>query len=260
MPVAAAPLALSLAPVVAQAVQAGIQNKKAKKLKPSNFIPPAIREAESTARQIAQSTQMPGQDRFEARLGKNTANTLAAARRSTSNPAALLEAVQEADARAKGAIADNKTNLDAFKLQGQNLLSNALAKKGAFQQANRDAYNAAKSALTGASQQNLYNAITNASNVGVAAAGGMFGTPAAGAKPAAVPGGMEQIVSNTPNATPADVAALKAGTMTMQQFLAKYNPFGVNKSPQSLINDFKIGQISLPKTSKIEFDPYEFAQ
>lgn len=170
--------ALSLAPTVIQGVQAAKQKKLAKNLKKSDYIPPGVLEAEAIARQQANATELPGQGRIEDNLEKQTANTLSAARRTSNDSASVMEQVQAADAKSKEVVGDLGVNLAEFKRKNQKDLQSTLERKGQYEKQNQDAYDAAKSALKGASSQNAFNAVSNAASAGLMLSDGI--NPATG--------------------------------------------------------------------------------
>lgn len=159
--------ALSLAPSVLQAATAYKQKRMAKNLKKSDYIPPALLESESLARNAANATQLPGQGRAEDNLDKATANTVSQARRTSNDSASVMEQVQAADAKTKQVVGDFGMKLADFKLDNQRNLQGVLSQKAQAEQANQDAYNAAKSALKGGSSVNAFNAVSNAASAGL---------------------------------------------------------------------------------------------
>lgn len=186
MPAAALiPLALS----AYQLYQGAQQAKKAKNLKESNFVPGSVREAVGSAR-MGVTGSNPAVTRGLARLKASSANTIDARKRIGGNAAQIQSAVTDVDAREKEAIKDLQVADASFKIDQQRNLEDLLREKGYYEKASRDSFNAARSALTGASQQNKYNALSSAAEALVMAA------------PDSAIGGGTSLASGEPPATP----------------------------------------------------------
>ncbi|MGC3945364.1 MAG: hypothetical protein QM762_12760 [Chryseolinea sp.] len=153
------PALVALGTAAYQWYQSDQQKKKAKKLKPSNYVPPGTEEALTNARMDA-TAQSPGYARGLEKLRQSSATTIANAKRVGGNPAAIQQAVADTDAREKEAIKDLQVSDEAFRASNRKDLNRQLQIKAGYQKDSYDAYNASKSALIGASQQNKYNAIT----------------------------------------------------------------------------------------------------
>lgn len=136
------------------------QKKMANNLKAHTYIPPAIQEAEANARMQAGSSVAPGYDRFMDKLKTQSANTIAAASRSTNNPNVVQQSVMDADARNKELIKDIEVNNQSWRAQNMDKLNRTLGIKGSFEKDSFDDYNATKSALLGSSMQNKFNAVS----------------------------------------------------------------------------------------------------
>lgn len=142
------------------------QKQMANSLKPSNYVPPAIREAEASSRLQANASVAPGYGRFLDRLQTDTANTIAGAARATRNPNQIQQAVMDSDARNKELIKDIEVNNQAWQAQNRDKLNRVLGIKGGFERDSWDAYNATKSSLLGASMRNKYNAVSGLAEAG----------------------------------------------------------------------------------------------
>lgn len=142
-----------------QLYQAHQQRKQAKALKPSNYVPPAVLEAEQNARLNANSLSA-GYGRSLDLLNRATATTINNAKRVGGSSSSIQQAVADADARQKNNIADLQVSEAANRQAARGQLNNLLLQKGAYQKESNDNYNAAVSALKGAAKQNTFNAIT----------------------------------------------------------------------------------------------------
>ena len=143
-----------------QMIQAAKQRKEAKNMKPSNYVPAAVREAEVSARMNA-NAQSPAAARGLERIRQSTANTISSAKRVGGSAASVQQAVNDADAREKESLKDLQVADSQNQADNRQRLQDILMAKGNYQQQSQDAYNSAKSALIGAAQQNQYNAVTN---------------------------------------------------------------------------------------------------
>jgi hypothetical protein len=135
------------------------QKKAAKKLKDSNFVPTAVEEAVQSSRLQANATS-PEYQRGLEKLKQSTANTISSSKRVGGTAGQIQQSVADADAREKENIKDLSVAAAGTKAQARGELQNLLLTKGGYQKESRDAYNASKSALLGAAEQNQYNAIT----------------------------------------------------------------------------------------------------
>ena len=159
--------ALSFVPAILQGAQAIKQNKLAKNLKMSDYIPPSILEAEQRSRAAANATEVPGEAAARARLERQTANTTNAVRTAAKDSTTVLDKLQEADAVAKAKATDIEAQAQEFRYRNQKALEQTLNNKAAYEQRNRDSYDAAKSALKGAAAQNAFNAFQNATSAAI---------------------------------------------------------------------------------------------
>jgi len=153
------PALIALGTAGYQYYQSRQQEKKAKKLKPSNYVPASVNEAIASSR-MAASSQSPGYNRGLEKLKISSANTIDAAKRVGGSSTQIQQAVADTDAREKELVKDLQVSDESFRNSNRNNLNNLLMTKGAYQKDSFDAYNATKSALLGAAAQNKYNAVT----------------------------------------------------------------------------------------------------
>lgn len=145
-----------------QAYQAGRQRKMANSLRPSNYMPRSLSEAESVARADANATVSPGYTRGMEKARQISASTIDAAKRIGGNTNRIQQAVADADVREKEIAKDLEVNNEQFRSAKRRELRDVLSSKAGIEKSNYDAYAASKSALTGAAMQNEYNAISGA--------------------------------------------------------------------------------------------------
>lgn len=160
--VAAAAAAIAIAQAAYQAYKANQQKKMADKLKPSNYVPNSVREATDMARMDANATMGPTTKRGLEKLRQSTATSVENAKRVGGSPGQIQQAVADIDAREKETIKDLQVADSVDRYNRRQDLGRNLQVMGQYERMSRDAYNAAKSALRGASEQNKYNAVTNA--------------------------------------------------------------------------------------------------
>ena len=160
-------LGLTLAPTIVQGIAALRQNNLKNKVKKSDYIPSATLEAEKRARAYADTTQLPGQDRIEGNIDRQTANTTAGVRRAANDSASVMESLQASDAAAKAVMGDLQKTLADFKFQNNQQLNRVLDTKAQYEKDNQEAYEASKSALRGSSMQNAFSAANNAATAGL---------------------------------------------------------------------------------------------
>jgi len=185
------PLALSLLPAAFQVGQGFYQKSQAKKLKESTFVPPELLMNRDLANQQAYSRRAPGQAFAEEQIRRNTANTISAGQRSFGGDANKAAAVASAaNAQANDATARLAGQGAQFSEQAFGRMANANQAIAGQKRQNRNEFNAAKSELLAASNQNLFNGISNAASAGLTAylggmgEGGHKGAMAAGSMPA----------------------------------------------------------------------------
>lgn len=179
------PLIAAAIPAVFQGIKGIRQRRLAKKLKESTFVPPELRENQNLAKQQAYSRRAPGAALAEENIRRNLATTLGSQSRMFGGDAGKMVALSSgASARADNAVR-------GVQAQGQAFSENAFGRLGAANNAvagqkrqNRDEFNRTKAQLLAASDQNLFNALSNASSAAITgyAAGdiGKGGGPVAG--------------------------------------------------------------------------------
>lgn len=155
------PALLGLASSAYQFYQGQQQEDAAKKLKPSNYIPPAIQEATDSARMRANNSVMPGYARGLDRLRTSTANTIYNTGKATTNPNVVQQSVADSDAREKEVMKDMAVSNAAYRTQNQDKLNQLLGVEGQYQKDAWDSYNGTKSALVGAGMRNKYNSLSS---------------------------------------------------------------------------------------------------
>jgi hypothetical protein len=167
------------------AYQAGRQRKKANELKPSNYVPAGVAEAEANARMDANAAVAPGYLRGLESLRVGSANTIEAAKRVGGSAGQVQQAVADTDQRQKEMEKNLAVNNEQFRLQRRQDLNQALRVRGQYEQKSADDYNAAVSALKGAASQNEYNAVSGAAEGLIYSAPDSMISPDAGAPQAA---------------------------------------------------------------------------
>lgn len=183
------PVALALLPTLYQMGKSVAQRQKASELQQSNYIPPSVQNAVATARQMSEgSVSMPGYNQAVDRLKTTTANTIANSRKVAGNSAQLSQDVANASARENQSDQSLSAQNSAFKFSNLQNLQKWLGIRGGYEAKNRDQFNAAKSALTGAADQNMYNGISSAASIGLAATdkdlySSLYGKNTLGAQP-----------------------------------------------------------------------------
>lgn len=163
------PASLALLPSIFQFGQSIAQRNKANNLQQSNYIPPSVQNAVANARLNAGATEAPGQDQALSRIRTSTANSILNAKKTASNAAQLSSSVGESEGREKQDLQGLTANNQAFQFRNRQDLMKWLGIRGEYEQSNYDKFNAAKSALIGASNQNAFNALTGAATTGLVA-------------------------------------------------------------------------------------------
>lgn len=154
------PLLISAGMAGYQLYQAHQQKKEAEKMKPSNYVPPSVNEAVTSARMQNNATMGPATARGLQRLMRSSANSIEAQKRLGGSQNAIMQSVSDAETNEKAALKDLSVADAAFKVDNQRNLQGLLMQKGGMERMAYDDYNSAKSALIGASKQNTYNAIS----------------------------------------------------------------------------------------------------
>lgn len=168
------PALLALAPTAFQIAEGLIQNDKADKLKPSNYVPPSVDSALNMAKANANKTVAPGYGRQLQVLRTGDANSFDRARKVAGDASQLQQQVGNIDARDKEVGKDLTTQNQQFQFNSRQDLMKWLGMRGEYEKSSNDAFNATKSALRGAATQNFFNAATGAAGVGI----NMLGNPA----------------------------------------------------------------------------------
>ena len=141
------------------------QRKKARQLKNSNYVPPSVQEAVANSRMAASGTS-PEYLRGQQKLRLSTQNTVNNARRVGGSAGQIQQAVADSDAREKEAVKDLEVSDAAYRNNNRLALNQQLGIQGQYEKESYDNYNAAKSALLGAAEQNTYNGITQGLEAG----------------------------------------------------------------------------------------------
>lgn len=170
------PALLALLPSLFQMGQSYSQKQKADNLKPSNYVPPSVQSAVDMATQSAASSTAPGYGNQLQKIKTVGANSISRAKQVAGDANQLQSAVQQVDARERDNTRDLGNRNQEFQFQNRGQLMKWLGIRGASEQRSTDAFNATKSALIGASQQNLYNGISGAAAVGIKAVGSTDGS------------------------------------------------------------------------------------
>lgn len=188
--ISAAPALLQMGQGIAQGVNAGkIKNKR-----PMYGTPAEILQNEKDAKaayNAASAYGLPGQGRIQNNISNQQANTINAITQTQSSPSSVLAGIASADANSKNAMAN--LGVDAAQFRQQNLNNTRLGLMSARQAlaAYRDREfeinkmkpftdaMAAKGALRGAAQQNIYGGVTSLANTygNIQGAGGLRQTP-----------------------------------------------------------------------------------
>lgn len=163
----ALPAVLSLAPSLVQGVMGIAQNRRANKVRPDSYVPPSLNRAIGINESLASKSVSPGYNQAIQDINEAQESTMDAAIQAGGNASQIQETISRADAGTKNTLRALQANNENYRENNLLRLNNSLIQKSDFEQRNRDKYNAAKSALRGASQQNLYNSITNAAEAGI---------------------------------------------------------------------------------------------
>lgn len=151
------------------------QERALRELKESNFISPALLEAEAEAQKSMNASRYSGQDIDEANIRQASANAMDNVARSTTSSANLVNAAMGIQTNQNRANQGLSRVLQDFKRSNKANWRNTLVQKGQQQLANRRQYEASKSALQGAIMANRAtqsNALWNAAG-GLVDAGAM---------------------------------------------------------------------------------------
>jgi hypothetical protein len=137
------------------------QKKKASKLKDNNYVPSAVNEAVNSAR-IDSNSSSPHFARGLEKIKQSSASSINTAKSIGGSTGQIQQSVANIDAHEKESLKDLEVYDSAYRTERKNNLQNLLMMKGSYQKDSRDAYDAARSALIGASERNQYNAFSTA--------------------------------------------------------------------------------------------------
>ena len=140
----------------------------AKKLKEDSFIPPALQAKIDAAKIKANATLFPGQPQAEEQIREASSGAINQVRRSTSSTSDVLNTVAAVDAQEKNSRVDLARTNAEFQNQADRELGATQSEVAGVEQGNRDQFNAAKSALIGASDQNIFNGLGGLASAGAA--------------------------------------------------------------------------------------------
>lgn len=138
-----------------QFFQAARQRREADKAK--NYIPPGMLEAENLARVEAGATRYPGQDRDEANIRQNTADTFQNISRATTSSGDLLNAASKLNGAQARGIEGVAKNAEIFKHNALDRYRSTLAQKAGYQMQAR----MYSEQLKGAAARNEYNGVAS---------------------------------------------------------------------------------------------------
>lgn len=170
--------ALAAAPALMQGIQGLSQRNKAKRLKQSDFdfMPLGLKENKALSQQQAYSRRAPGAAQAEENIRRNQANTIAAAQRMYGGDTNKMAAIASgANVHANDAVKQVATLGQQFSENAFNRLQQSNNAMAGQQRQNYTDYWKTKSALLYASDQNIFNAINNASSAGLAYLSGKKG-------------------------------------------------------------------------------------
>lgn len=161
-------LALSAIPSLFQFGKAAKQKKLAKELKEDSFIPPALQAKLDAAKIRANATLFPGQPQAEEQIREASAGSINQVRRTASSTSDVLNTVAAIDAQEKNSRVELARTNAEFQNQADRELGTTQSEVAEVEQGNRDQFNAAKSALLGASDQNIFNGLGGLASAGTA--------------------------------------------------------------------------------------------
>jgi len=159
---------LSALPSAFQFGKAKEQKKLAKDLKEDSFIPPALQAKLDAAKIRANATLFPGQPQAEEQIREASAGSINQVRRTSSSTSDVLNTVAAIDAQEKNSRVELARTNAEFQNQADRELGFTQSEVAGVEQGNRDQFNASKSALIGASDQNVFNALSGVATAGTA--------------------------------------------------------------------------------------------
>ncbi len=145
-------------PTALQYLTGDSQEEQARKLKYVDETPDAEKEALALARQRAGDARLPGEGLLADRIAQQQAATSTAARASGGSAVSILAALNAGQRNSDNALADLAVKSAENQQRSQSALVSELGRTGSYQQASRDKYNAAKSALIQGGIQNKFEA------------------------------------------------------------------------------------------------------
>jgi hypothetical protein len=137
------------------------QRRQARKLKPSTYIPPSLQEAVGSARSRAQATRYAGQGEDERSVRQATQTAMGNVQKSTSSSATALNAAASLAGREQAGMRNISQRAMQNRERQQQIFESALKQRANVEAQNRRQYEAAKSALRGASMQNTSKGLGN---------------------------------------------------------------------------------------------------
>lgn len=228
------PALLALLPSLFQMGQSYAQKQKADNLKNSNYVPPSVQSGVDIATQGAAASTSPGYANQLQKVKTVGANSISKAKQVAGDPNQLQSAVQQVDARERDNTRDLSNRNQEFQFQNRGQLMKWLGIRGASEQRSTDAYNATKSALIGASQQNMYNGITGAAAVGIKAIGSNDNTGTSGSLVGKTGKDLVKSMGDRTSFTDDEKAYLKSMGYSVDGGGSSFGSFGKFKSPSEL--------------------------
>ena len=159
MPFPLIPLAIAGVQAYTAGRKAKKQRDKARNLKDSNYVPPALQEALANEKMRADSSS-PEYQRGLEKLNQSTATTISQAKKVGGTSAQVQQAVADSDARAKEGIKDLQVADASFKADSRRNVTSLLLNKGEYQARSREQLENAQAALRGAAESNQEVAIS----------------------------------------------------------------------------------------------------
>lgn len=137
------------------------QNRMASQLKPSNYIPPALKKNQAELEMMSGATKYPGQSQDEERIKQGTSETISRMSKAAGSASELLNTASAAQSNENRAFRDVSQRALLWKDAIRNNLRNTRGQIANIQQQNRQQYLAAKSALRGAANQNIFGGVSD---------------------------------------------------------------------------------------------------
>lgn len=137
------------------------QRNKAKKLKESDQISPELAKAEAEANQLANATKAPGQAQEEANVRQSTSRAISDAKKVAGGANEILNYASAAQGTENKAMRDVSRRALLYRDQARKNRAAIRQQIASQRAANRQQFQAAKSALLGASNQNIFGGLTD---------------------------------------------------------------------------------------------------